>query len=298
MNADEIRALVEASSRAAVEAAMASVQNMSLPRRKPDLPDFDTRNIEIWIKRVESAYIRANVTDAKEKFAHLEGKIGVETDPKINEFLFGDANDANWMEFLKYLRTRYGHSKKQQTAVFLDGVKREGRRPSQLLSFIKEKTKEVTVDDLRKELVLRELPAEVQRLLADKADSLTAEEVAAVADKHFDKDGHLLIQPPPTTSSVSFSLPFSQDDSSSGHATSSADVGEINAATQAPRRSFSASRGRGNRGGSNPNNRNQQKTKYSICTFHERFGDKAFKCEAPCLMQGKVAPKGKPEQRA
>ena len=52
MDAEQIRALVEASSKAAVEAAMATVQGMNISKRKPDLPDFDVRNIEIWIKRV------------------------------------------------------------------------------------------------------------------------------------------------------------------------------------------------------------------------------------------------------
>lgn len=307
MDADQIRALVEASSRAAVEAALASVQQTNASKRRPDLPDFDIRSIDIWIKRVESAYTRANVTAAKEKFAHLEAKIGVDVDPKINEFLFGDATDDSWTEFLKYLRQRYGRSKKQQAATILDGVKREGRLPTQLLSVIKDRSANVSIDDLHKELILRELPEELQRILTDDIDTLTAQQLADKADKHFDKDGRLLIRQAPTTSSVAFSLPFSPEElTPTGNSADSLPAeGNINAAFK-PRggqqqRPPSASRGRGgNRGGrGNANhNRQQQQPKFGLCKFHERYGDKAYRCEAPCLMQTKEDPKAKPEQRA
>ena len=297
MDPEQIRALVEASSKAAVEAAMATVQSMNISKRKPDLPDFDVRNIEIWIKRVESAYVRANVTEAKEKFAHLEAKIGVEVDPKINEYLYGEANDANWSAFLSYLRLRYGQSKRQQAATILDGVKREGRRPSQLLSVIKEKSASVSIDDLHKELIFRELPEEIQRIITEKVDDLSAKEVAELADKHFDKDGKILIQPMPNTSSVSYTAPFPSEPPTDSTQTSNA--GEINAAFRPKQHASSAARGnRGGRGRGGSSNRGKPAPKHSICHFHERFGEKAFRCEAPCLMQSTMPPKAKPEQRA
>ena len=294
MDAEQIRALVEASSKAAVEAALAAVQGMNTSKRKPDLPDFDVRNIDIWIKRVESAYVRANVTEAKEKFAHLEAKISIDVDPKINEYLYGEANDDNWSSFLSYLRQRYGRSKRQQAATILDGVSREGRRPSQLLSIIKERSANISIDDLHKEMILRELPAEIQRTITDKIDTLSAQEVAELADKHFDKEGKLLIQPTPNTSSVSFTPAFPVE--LPAEVATPANAGEINAATR-PHRQPSANRGSrgGNRGGSS--NRGKP-AKHSICHFHERFGEKAFRCQAPCLMQSSTAPKAKPEQRA
>ena len=309
MDAEQIRALVEASSKAAVEAAIAAMQQTSISKRKPDLPDFDKRNIDIWIKRVESAYTRSNVVSPKEKFAHLEAKIGVEVDPKINEFLYGTATDDTWIAFLDYLRERYGRSKRQQAAVILDGVKRECRRPSQLLSVIKERSANVSIDDLQKELVLRELPEEIQRVLISKIDDYTAQELADAADKHFDKDGRPLLQTTPTTSSVSFSRPFAEESAPpSDEATSGPVEGQINASFRPPQRrqhSFS-SRGRGNsRGNSRGNGRggqnsssSKEKPKHTLCTYHERFGEKAYKCEAPCLMQSKDAPKAQPGQRA
>ena len=64
----QMRAMIEA----ATTAALAAMQASNAQRKKPDLPNFDAANVEIWIKRVESAYIRANITRAQDKFASLK----------------------------------------------------------------------------------------------------------------------------------------------------------------------------------------------------------------------------------
>ena len=84
--------------------ALTAATSISSKPKKPDLPAFDTRNIEIWLKRVDAAYTRAGVTAPKDKFAFLEAKIAVDTNPRINDFLFGDATDARWKEFVEFLK--------------------------------------------------------------------------------------------------------------------------------------------------------------------------------------------------
>ena len=74
----------------AVEAALAAVPRpVVCSGRKPDLPAFDQRHIEVWIQRVEAAYARSSITSPKDKFAFLETKIDINLNPKLNEFLFG-----------------------------------------------------------------------------------------------------------------------------------------------------------------------------------------------------------------
>ena len=86
MDADAIRALVQetvrASAAAAVQASTATVTEM-LPdavrnamrdqvrdvtalTRKPELPPFDTTNIETWIRHVENAFTCASIENVKE----------------------------------------------------------------------------------------------------------------------------------------------------------------------------------------------------------------------------------------
>ena len=42
--------------------------------RKPELPEFDAKNVDIWIRRMQAAYNRAGISLPKDKFAFLETK--------------------------------------------------------------------------------------------------------------------------------------------------------------------------------------------------------------------------------
>ena len=158
-------------------------------RKRPDLPAFDKNNIHIWIKRIEAAYAREDVIEPKQKFAFLESIIGTNMGPTINNFMFGESTQAKWNEFLQHLIDTFGPTKQQRCSTYLDGVKRDGRRPSDLLACIRDKGKDVTIDDLEKQLIWRELPSDVQKLLQDKLEGKTANETALLADQHFDQQG-------------------------------------------------------------------------------------------------------------
>ena len=182
--------------RAANSNATAQVQSL----RKPELPAFDKSNIEIWIRRVESAYARVKVIDPKLKFAHLESKFDVNADPIVNEYLFNpDANAETWTSFLEYLRKRYGRTTKQEALSVINGTPREGRTPSQLVAAMKEKAGKVTLDDVLKEQLLKELPPDIHRQIVDRVDGLTFEQTGELADKWFDKDGKPLLAATPST---------------------------------------------------------------------------------------------------
>ena len=74
----------------------------------------------------------------------------------------------------------------------ISGAPRDGRRPTSHYAFLLEKIGKATIDDVIKEHILGGLPTEVRRQLADKTETLSAKEIATLADQHFDKDGRLL----------------------------------------------------------------------------------------------------------
>ena len=288
---------------AALEAATAALRISH--KKKPEIPEFDHKNIEIWIKRVEAAYLRANITTAADKFAYLESKIAVNFNPTIDEFLYGDATDAKWIEFVEYLKDEYGLSKQQKASAFLDGIKRDGRRPSQHLARINQLTRNISIDDLKKETVLKGLPAEILRVVAPKAKDLSAFDTAKLADDYFDKEGKSLHPSMPTISNVSqpqeqAEAPPDQEQEDPINA-----VGPQRRFTPAfgdsrPQRSRTPGRGYSNfrsksRGG-NGNNQNRannsnnnasnfrgnSNSNPNICFYHNTFGAKAKKCEDPC----------------
>ena len=185
---DRLQRVTEAAIAAATAAATAltAAQNKV---RKPELPAFDKKNVELWIQRVEAAYTRSSITLPKDKFAFLEPKFPVDFNTVINEFLFGAATAERWTEFLNYLREEYGRTVRQQTNFLLSSHSRSGMRPTQFLVNLQDKTKKVKIDDIHKEIILKSLPADVQHSLLDKLEDMSAKELATAADKYFDKEG-------------------------------------------------------------------------------------------------------------
>ena len=222
---------------AAVTAALANQTSQVQALRRPDLPPFDKTDIEAWIRRVENSYTRNGITRPRDKFAFIEKLFSTKEDARINAFLMDDQTSANWDAFMAYLRERHGRTKKQEVHTLLNGVSREGRRPTELAAIIKERTRKINLDDVRKEVLLKEIPAAVRQHLSAKVDTLTFDETAAECDKYFDMSGKLKEpndansinhvgvdsrsclqqeqqpqQQPQQNPTVSFSTPFSQED--------------------------------------------------------------------------------------
>ena len=320
MDADAIRALVQetvrASAAAAVQASTATVTEMlpdavrnamrdqvrdvSALTRKPDLPTFDTANIETWIRRVENAFTRAGITAIKDKFAFLESKIGASADPKVTEFMCTDPpTNATWTSFLTYLRKRYGRTKRQQIQSLITGTEFDGLQPSAVCALMKEKAGRVTVDDIVKEHIYRRLPIDLQRQLAQEAETMTATELSEVADAFYDKDGRPLHAT--TTTSVNVigggvSNPFNPNASSNGSSVSyttafedeSTDINVIRARQNQKRQNNNNnSRYNNNNRPSNSNSNSGRGDKTiigsnGICGYHEKFKEEARRCASGC----------------
>ena len=290
---DELRQQMRAELRN--EAAAAGAQVPDAIKRKPEIPAFDKKQIDHWIRRTENAFIRALCTTPREKFAFLETKFPVDFDPRINEFLWGDPTEAKWNEFLAYLRSEYGTTKQQRAAIILDGFKRDGRKPSQYVALLEEKTKDIDLNDVRKEMLLREMPTDVQRMLQERFEGLSLKDAAKAADAYFDQDGKLRQKQQATVNAVQetssdFTSPFSDE---------SEDVNAINRRfpNQRHRGSSNFQRGgrgrpqRGNFSNFNKTPANQATTQQrttpkpndpSLCFYHNEYGSNAKKCEVGC----------------
>ena len=314
--AESLRAIAQtAAASAAAQASTqtaAALQNLQIGKKRPELPTFDSKNIEIWIRRTEAAYIRAGISSPAEKFAFLENKITVDFDPRINEYLYGEPTNENWSSFVAYLRSTYGRTRRQEAASILDGTRRDGRRPSQLLAKIREKAGKATIDDLFKELIIREMPQSVRHSLVDRIDQMTAQETADLADRYFDQEGRQL-NPPSTISAVLQPQPPMAHAHDGAPGLSSEEEGEINAlgarpknrfppkknftpafgGSQAPhsgpKPKFNAPRyGNAPQKPTNPNPPRGKPSLKSVCHRHIKFGDEAKFCEPGCMYWSKM----------
>ena len=329
MDEATVQRLMEAAIRATQASSTQSVQTL----RKPDLPVFDKKNVEIWIRRVEAAYARVHCVNPALKFAHLEAKFEVNSDPIVDEYLFGEATEDSWNSFLDYLRIRYAPTKKDRALTVINGTPREGRTPTQLAAVMKEKAGNVSVDDILKEQLLKQLPPDVFKQLVDRVDKLTFDETAKLADSWFDRDGKPLIQSPATSVnhvSGARSLPTPSSTASAAASASASSTApddpqeeedaDVNAIRfrQGQKQRFDVNnrggargrgRGNGNSSGRQNNNTNAYgnsasysappaANKKKVCDFHVRYGEEARRCEKWCILWDKhQSSKGKPAPR-
>ena len=273
----------------------AALAGLSLSSRKPDLPSFDKRNVEIWTRRVENAFIRANVSTARDKFAYVESKIGVDADHKINKFLYGAATEDNWNNFMAYLKERYGKKDRDKTAAILDPVPRNGRLPSDYIAFLQEKADDVTVEQLIKEKMLRELPNDVRMTISKAVKDLSLEETGRFADEYFAQDGRPIFR---NNASVNAVRPPSSTTPTGDANDDETDVNAVRNGAR-PKQRFDRSASRDQRQKSRPrgNGADYVHQNPDFCYFHDRFGAKARNChQAGCKFD--KAPNGQGPRRA
>ena len=284
-------------------------------RKKPEIPPFDKNHVEIWIKRTENAFIRANIRATNEKFAFLETKFPVGYDPNIDEYLYGDATDAQWTAFLAYLRKEFGPTKQQRASIFLDGFKREGRKPSQYVAALDEKTKDVTVDDIKKEMLVREMPTEVRRMLQERIDTMSLKEAAKIADSYFDSEGRPrhIHQSTSNANAVSASLECLSIEDDEVNAVGRGppqrnrfrnrqqQKPEPSKASSAPNSRSGTPAGNSDRGKPPPSGRRENRgtpTVQKLCRYHIQFGDGARTCERGCDKFNSIPSNGKAGRQA
>ena len=368
MDAEQMRVMIEAAVtataagqatnnaaivQAAVNAAMQNASTQQQNMRKPNFPPFDPKNIDQWIRRVNAAFDRLNITSPKFKFAHLDEKIPNDKDPVLNDFMSGAPTQENWDAFIAYLKKKHGRTLRQMATSVLTGTPREGRCPSQLWSVMRERAGTVTLDDIMKEQFMKALPPCVREHMQTKTKGKNGKEVADMADEYFDPDGKLIETPSaasainsirssntasstrPSTSSLKNSNSTNNSNSNSHSNDSGATTSSLDSTTsftnafcdddvddsdvhavrfrQGQKQSFSVQNRNGRpqsrgpsvgRGGSyNNNNNHRNESRYNNnnnnarsnnsnnkCFYHNKFGEKAEKCEPHCSMYATFKP--------
>ena len=202
------------------------------PKKKPELPPFDSKNVLIWIRRVEAAYSRAGVIDPKDKFAWMESIFQVKLDPQIDAYLYGTNTAQDWADFTSYLKLQYGPTKRQKAQKLLGEIPRHDLKPTQWLLQLKEDVKDIKIDHILKEHLLKSILSRIREIMGKEVEEMSSQEVAKLADDFFDRQGkpverqaaaisHVLTAPsaaptyplPPShsSSSSSFTAAFSDD---------------------------------------------------------------------------------------
>ena len=275
----------------------------SSSRKKPEMPPFDSQNINVWIKRLTAAYDRAGVVAAKDKFAFLESTFDISFNPTINNFLYNANNsDDDWKAFLAYMQLEYGPTIRQKARKLMGDLPRNGLKPSQYLTQLEEEVKDVKIDDIKKEHLLKSIPPRIREILGKAVETKTAKEVAKMADDYFDSQGRPLEKSATSISHVTEYTPSAAATPQSSFTTAfTDDDAEVNFVKKGNYNNFksrSRSRPRFNNGNNRPNASSaasaaptassstaaprQQQQNSSLCRFHRMFGDNATRCISNC----------------
>lgn len=284
-------------------------------RRKPEMPPFDQQNVLIWLRRLQAAYDRAGVILAKDKFAYLESTFDISFNPCINDFLFNSNNtDEDWQNFVSYMKQEYGPTIRQKARKLIGDLPRNGLKPSQYLSQLEEEVKDVKLDDIKKEHLLKTIPPRIREILGKAVETKSAKEVAKLADDYFDSQGRPLEKSATTISHVNdnrpsaattpqqpFTAAFSDDDST--------DINFVKKNGGKNFRQRSRSRPRPNNSNSTPSattassssatasRQQQQSNSNGLCRFHRMFGENATRCISNCTLHSSFMKKQSNQQQ-
>merc|ERR1711911_188355 len=280
-------------------------------KKKPELPPFDSKNVLVWIRRVEAAYARVGITEPKDCFAWMESIFQVGLDPQIDSYLYGTNTLQDWEAFIEYLKLQYGPTMRQKAQKLMGEIPRHDLKPSQYLLRLKDDAKDVEIDHILKEHLLKSIPPRIREIMGKEVEGLTAEQVAKQADDFFDRHGrptekfsnpinHITSSSNASSTTAAPAAAATATASSFTPAFSDDDETDINFVKRGGQRNNDRGRSfnRGQRSRSRPsfnrqnnssstnNSSNSSSASASFaagtCRWHRRFGDKSLKCTTDC----------------
>ena len=277
-------------------------------RKKPDLPPFDPKNIIVWIRRLNAAYDRAAIILAKDKFAFLESTFPVKQNATIDAFMYGTNTDDDWEDFMTYLKDEYGPTIRQKAVKLMSDNPRHDVKPSVFLAQLVDDTRDVTVDHILREHVLKSIPPRIREIMGKEVEQMTAQEVAKMADDFFDRNGrpieksthpiNNIVNNSNSSSSASasnFTAAFQDDDDSDvnfvkrGSAQGNRQRSKSRNFRSNSRPPFNSSSSSSNSSSSaatasSSSSSSSQQNKQGMCRWHRQFGQKSRKCVTDCSL--------------
>ena len=255
----------------AAQAAAAPVAHVAVK-----LPDFWVKDPKMWFSQAEAQFRRARITAAATMYDYVLMKLPedvvMSVRALISEIEADPFKQENSYQLLKdALLGSYGKTKWQMAYALLDHPDLGDRRPSAMMAEMLSLRFETSApDSLFLALFLRRLPSSIRDHLA-AADHKTATEMAAHADILWDARNNAS-----QVAAVSDSLAAVSVRSASPKASRSPD-----------RRARSPDRcGKGQPHFRRPtpgrkDNRSNN-SNHRLCFYHDQYGVKALKCQAPC----------------
>lgn len=226
-------------------------------------PPFWPKNPRVWFIQIESIFSIARITSDETKYRYLIANIDASTLDLVSDIL-ESAPDINRYETLKArIISLFSESDEKKLKRLLSGQILGDQQPSHFLRTMQNLGRNQVGDNVIRSLFLEQLPENVRSILAISEQQDIAK-LAEQADKIVD------MARPASISTIS--------------STQENTIAQLSQQIESLQREFGRSHLRGRSQQRNVSRKRSSSRKYNpdYCWFHQRFGEKARKCNSPC----------------
>lgn len=226
------------------------------------IPLFWPENTTLWFAQIESQFTLYGITDDSVMFNHIVANLDGKVLQYVSDAVVCPPVADKYKNIKEKITECFAESSQKKMEKLLSDLTLGEQKPSQLLNRQRDLGGSAISDDFLKTLWLRQLPVNVQSILAASTGSLT--QMAQLADKIVE-----VSQPANNTVSV-------VSDSEATIAMLRKKVDNLE------KQLHSRSSRTRSRSSTSKERSASEVNKHDTCWYHWKFGEKASKCRPPC----------------
>lgn len=247
-------------------------EKSTIARVSLKIPPFWKPDPKIWFLQIEAQFRNAGITADQTKYDYVVSSIEAGTLSQVADILVKPPDDDKYPAIKKRLIEIFADSETQKTQKLLTELELGDKKPSQLLCEMRNLATEQVPDEFLKTLWMQRLPLNMRSILSVSSDDLS--KLSTMADKIWELNPNssqvARIVSPPADNNIA-------QDLQKQISNLALQIAEMN------RRRDSSPQRRKYR--SNSRNRSKNNSDPNNCYFHQRFGERAYKCTPPCKYQ-------------
>ncbi|XP_055837729.1 uncharacterized protein LOC129906113 [Episyrphus balteatus] len=244
------------------------VQEEVIGRVSIKVPPFWKRSPDLWLLQLEAQFHTSAITSDVTKYFNLFGNLEADVLTEVRDVVTSPPATEKYNGLKTRLLAAFQESEQKRLQTLLSGITLDGRRPTQLLSKMRELASSTISEDILRTLWMKQLPNTTQSILSCSANQ-ELKTLAEIADKISDVYSNSDVASVSKPSSIS-------------------EISELKnqiASLQKDIEQLKVSRSRSSSRSKNFIRNKSKSRNQKMCYYHRRFGKQARKCQEPCQFQ-------------
>ncbi|XP_038050815.1 uncharacterized protein LOC119723965 [Patiria miniata] len=264
-----------------------TVDQSDMPEDKPQigalsikLPPFWPADPLIWFAQAEAQFHTRGIKREDTKFAHILAAVQPEIIQEVRDLVITPPKKNPYQKLKEEMIKRTSASEQKRLQMLLTEEELGDKKPSQLLRRMRQLLGEHKLEEgIFKQLFLQRLPSNAQLVLASSRDSVSLEQLAALAERILEvyvPPVNVVTTPAPSSSGELAEL---RDQISKLTMQVSSMQAQLKRQSHSRSQSRTHPRSASRDQASTPSDTANTQT---LCWYHRRFGAEAHKCVQPC----------------